>query len=62
MRELSRVMEVFCISLYIGGGTQVQAFVKAHENIHLKAVNFNICKLYLSDVLKLYFLSSIETQ
>ena len=29
--------------------TQVQTLIKTHQNTHLKAVHFSLCKLHLSE-------------
>ena len=45
-RELFQVMEIFYIVIIVVG-TQFYAFIKIHQNVHLK-LNIIICKLYLN--------------
>ena len=43
LRELFGVMELFCILV-----TQMYSFVKTHQTVYFKRVNFTVYKVYLN--------------
>ena len=48
-RELLAVKERVCV-MTVEVATQLNAFVKTHQTVHLKLMNFIVCKLYFTKV------------